>query len=379
MVEPDIGSSAGTIVSGEIGNNTFTGSVNAFTGVTVADILNTFTVHDNYFDPSKSSSGLSFGGPYRGGPDDNNAKSIYVHNVDMTNGSLEQDSNAPSTPSSPTPPAPTIASSAGLSVTTDTAHAGDGTNAFGTIVHTVDGPEGKIYALYDGLLGRDPDLLGYEGWLSASAHGASPRDIAAAFLASPEGVAKFGSLNNAAFVEQLYETALHRPADSSGLQGWLSHLNNGASRADVALGIALSSENVADMQHSLAAGVFAPDPDASNVARLYYGLLGRAPDANGLNEWTHDLKQGASLDSVVQEFMNSAEYQKSHAGMTNAQLVDSLYVNALGRHAEPSALQEWVNALAHGTSQTTVAAGIVESPEAQQHHLSQIEKGWVHT
>jgi hypothetical protein len=133
------------------------------------------------------------------------------------------------------------------------------------------------------------------------------------------------------------------------------------------------------MQHSLAAGVFAPDPDASNVARLYYGLLGRAPDAKGLTDWTNHLEQGASLGSVVQEFMNSAEYQKSHAGMTNAQLIDSLYVNALGRHAEPSALQEWVNALAHGASQTTVAAGIVESPEAQQHHLSQIEKGWVHT
>jgi hypothetical protein len=101
--------------------------------------------------------------------------------------------------------------------------------------------------------------------------------------------------------------------------------------------------------------------------------------AVGLTDWTTHLEQGASLGSVVQEFMNSAEYQKSHAGMTNAQLIDSLYVNALGRHAEPSALQDWVNALAHGTSQTTVAAGIVESPEAQQHHLSQIEKGWVHT
>ena len=291
---------------------------------------------------------------------------------------------APSAPASTAPsgsPAPTPPGATGTADHNQT-NAGptDTTNAFGTIVHTVDGSEGYIYALYDGLLGRNPDLLGYEGWVSASAHGASPRDIAAALLASPEGVAKFGSLDNAAFVEQLYETALHRPADSSGLQGWLSQLNHGASRADVALGIALSPENVADMQHSLPTGVFAPDPDASNVALLYYGLLGRAPDANGLTGWTHDLKQGASLDSVVQAFMNSAEYQKSHAGMTSdAQFVDSIYVNALGRHAEPSALQAWVNALDHGTSQTTVAAGIVESPEAQQHHLSQIEKGWVHT
>ena len=50
MVEPDIGSNPGRIISGEIGNNTFTGTVNAFTGITVADIVNTFTVHDNYFE-----------------------------------------------------------------------------------------------------------------------------------------------------------------------------------------------------------------------------------------------------------------------------------------------------------------------------------------
>jgi hypothetical protein len=154
-------------------------------------------------------------------------------------------------------------------------------------------------------------------------------------------------------------------------------LNSGASRADVALGIALSPEHVADIQPSLIAGVFAPDPDASNVARLYYGLLGRAPDANGLTGWTNVLEQGASLSSVVQGFMNSAEYQNLHAGMTSAQFIDSLYVNALGRHAEPSGLQGWMDALTGGTSQTTVAAGIVESLEAQQHHLVQIEAGWL--
>ncbi|TWI00689.1 hypothetical protein IQ17_04692 [Bradyrhizobium daqingense] len=91
MVEPDIGSNAGRIISGEIGNNTLTGAVNAFTGVTVADIVNAFTVRDNYFDPSRTSSGLAFGGPIRGGPNDNSAKSIYVRNVNMLTGAIVQD------------------------------------------------------------------------------------------------------------------------------------------------------------------------------------------------------------------------------------------------------------------------------------------------
>jgi hypothetical protein len=250
-------------------------------------------------------------------------------------------------------------------------------NSFGTIAHTIQDAAGQIYALYDGLLGRGPDPLGYEGWMSISEHGASLHDIAAGFLASPAGVVHVGSPENATFVEQLYETALHRPAESSGLQGWLGLLNNGVSRADVALGIALSPEHMADMQPSLTAGVFAPDPDASNVARLYYGLLGRSPDANGLAGLTNDLKQGASLGSVVQGFINSVEYQNLHAGMTSAQFIDSLYVNALGRHAEPSGLQGWMNLLSHGASHADVALGVSESQEAQQHLLPQIEQGWL--
>ncbi len=94
MVEPDIGSNPGRIISGEIGNNTLTGSVNAFTGVTVADIVKTFTVRDNYFDPSRTSSGLAFGGPVRGGPNDTNAKSIYLRNVNMLTGAIVQDVKA---------------------------------------------------------------------------------------------------------------------------------------------------------------------------------------------------------------------------------------------------------------------------------------------
>jgi Ca2+-binding RTX toxin-like protein len=104
MVEPDVGSEAGVIVSGEIGNNVFTATdgINVFTGVTVPDIVNSFTVHDNYFDPRGTLVGLSVGG-IRGGENDSSSRTVYVHNVNMVNGSVEQDSNAPTTPT----PAPT--------------------------------------------------------------------------------------------------------------------------------------------------------------------------------------------------------------------------------------------------------------------------------
>lgn len=151
MVEPDIGSSPGEIVSGEIGNNVFTGSVNAFTGVTVADIQNTFTVHDNYFDPSSSSSGLAFGG-VRGGPNDSSSKSIYIHNVNMKTGAVLQDANAPTAPTAPTSPtaptgsaAPTIAS-----MSNDSGTAGDGITNDSTLELKGKAAAGSTVKVYDG-------------------------------------------------------------------------------------------------------------------------------------------------------------------------------------------------------------------------------------
>lgn len=154
MVEPDIGSSPGTIVSGEIGNNTLTGSVNAFTAVTVADIQNTFTVHDNYFDPSSSSSGLAFGG-VRGGPDDSSSKSVYVHNVNMTNGAVLQDANAPTSPSGSTSGSTSTGSTALIapviaSFSTDSGAAGDGVTNDSTLELKGTAAAGSTVKIYDG-------------------------------------------------------------------------------------------------------------------------------------------------------------------------------------------------------------------------------------
>jgi hypothetical protein len=136
-------------------------------------------------------------------------------------------------------------------------------------VHDVQGIGGEIYALYDAILNRVPDPLGFEAWVAASEHGMSLHDIAASFLGSAEVQSRFGGTTNAQFVEQLYESALHRSADSGGLQGWTNLLDNGVSRADVASGISLSPENILGMQASLNAGVFVPDPDARRMSRVF--------------------------------------------------------------------------------------------------------------
>ncbi len=88
MAEPDVGASVGVITSGDIGNNTLVGldGPSYWVGVTVPDIVETFTVHDNYFDVS-GAYGFAVGG-IRGGPGDSSPKTTYTNNHNMLSGDL---------------------------------------------------------------------------------------------------------------------------------------------------------------------------------------------------------------------------------------------------------------------------------------------------
>lgn len=95
--------------------------------------------------------------------------------------------------------------------------------------------------LYEGLFDRDADIGGAEYWLNALDQGTSLTDIANSFLNSEEFLAN-GDLDDAAFVELLYGNALNRESDEGGKAFWVEQLENGASRADVAISIVGSPE-----------------------------------------------------------------------------------------------------------------------------------------
>ncbi|GJE44810.1 DUF4214 domain-containing protein [Methylobacterium soli] len=249
-------------------------------------------------------------------------------------------------------------------------------SSFGTVSHDVQSPAGEVYALYDAIFDRPSDPVGQQYWTNALNTGMSLHELAATLLASPEGQAHLPATDSVAFIESLYQSALHRGSDSEGLQYWLAALDHGADRADLAGGFALSTENVASIQSALDIGIFTPDLEASQVARLYYGLLDRAPDASGLHVWTAALEGGTALASIAQGFLASGEYAAKFAGLTDAAYIEALYDGALGRHAEANGLQGWTSALANGATRAEVAVGIAESSEAQNHLLSQIESGW---
>ncbi len=110
----------------------------------------------------------------------------------------------------------------------------------------------------------------------------------------------------------------------------------------------------------------APDTNEAFLTRLYEGLLGRAPDKSGLSSWDTQL-HGSSKAVVAQSFLDSNEYQGSHAGQTDSQFVDSLYQSMLGRPGEAGGVEYWAQALAGGMSRGEVASAFADSPEAIQH------------
>lgn len=117
----------------------------------------------------------------------------------------------------------------------------------GVIAIDFDGTAGQAYRLYTAALDREPDLEGLGYWISALDRGESLKNVANAFVNSPEFRTNFyGDGSNATFVTALYNNVLDRAPDAGGYDYWLGALNRGESRADVLLGFSESPENYAN-------------------------------------------------------------------------------------------------------------------------------------
>lgn len=99
--------------------------------------------------------------------------------------------------------------------------------------------------VYHSTLDRAPDLGGLAFWTGFLNAGNPVNAMVDGFTSSPEFRAKYGPLDNAAFVDLLYVNVLDRPANPAGKAGWVNALNSGAAmRAEVVLGFSESQEYV---------------------------------------------------------------------------------------------------------------------------------------
>ena len=194
------------------------------------------------------------------------------------------------------------------------------------------------------------------------------------------------------FVKRLYSICFGREADSSGLKYWGDRIRSGNVK-----GIGLAGSFV-----------FSKEFTGKNycnehfVRQIYPALMGREPDAGGLNYWVGELDKGMKREELLNNFASSQEYRDlcSRAGFELGpkievpeygtqpygpcavcgektkvvQFVERMYTECLKRAAESGGLNYWSKELCnHTKTGMTLLNNFFLSKEIQNKNLSNEE------
>lgn len=86
------------------------------------------------------------------------------------------------------------------------------------------------------------------------------------------------------------------------------------------------------------------------VQKLYVAYFNRPADYAGLEYWTNVVEaQKGSTTAVSAAFANEAEYKTEYAGLSNADIVNKVYVNLFGRPADDAGKAYWADLMTKGT------------------------------
>ncbi len=104
----------------------------------------------------------------------------------------------------------------------------------------------SIYRLYSAYFLREPDMIGWSYWLSTygSRSNTNLEVVSDSFAISDEFVARYGHLTNAEFVTLVYQNVLGRDPDSVGFAHWVGALDGGYPRGAVMIAFSESEEYV---------------------------------------------------------------------------------------------------------------------------------------
>jgi hypothetical protein len=147
-----------------------------------------------------------------------------------------------------------------------------------------------------------------------------------------------------AFVQSLYKAVLGRTGAANEVAGWVTLMNAGLGRQQVAQ-----------------AFINSPEHAVNEVVVYYQEFLHRAPDPNAAY-WVEQLVAGVSQERVVEGILDSPEYQAAHPDSTT--FVRDLYLDVLGRQGAPTEVASWETLLSSGVGRDEVIAAFVNSPEA---------------
>nr|WP_237693199.1 DUF4214 domain-containing protein [Octadecabacter algicola] len=237
----------------------------------------------------------------------------------------------------------------------------------GVVDSEFDAASAQIFRLYQATLARNPDVVGLNNWADRLSDGSySLVEVTTGFVNSPEFQKTYGDLDNDGFVTLLYQNVLGRAPDETGLANWTARLNGGASRSSVVVGFSESTEfkNATKIEALSFSRAGLQSAFSDDVFRLYGATLDRLPDESGFENWSLRLAEGMSYLTVVEGFINSAEFQKIYGSTDDRGFVELLYYNVLDRAPDETGLENWTARLVTGEmSRAQVVQGFSQSTE----------------
>ncbi|CAH1659186.1 hypothetical protein CHELA1G11_12787 [Hyphomicrobiales bacterium] len=119
---------------------------------------------------------------------------------------------------------------------------------------------------------------------------------------------------------------------------------------------------------SVIGAVSGNDVVAASVAPLY-DILGRLPDAPGLDFWRTGIESGLLLDDVAATFLASAEFKSDHGDVSDGGFVELLYNTYFNRAPDVGGYAFWVEALEDGAiDRAALLVGFTQSAEYHDLH-----------
>ena len=123
---------------------------------------------------------------------------------------------------------------------------------------------------------------------------------------------------------------------SSGSASGLANLSNDVGSASITVGTPQTGACPANHGWNVV---------IDQASRLYQSSLGRSADNAGLLYWTRVRLNGLSAQALAENLLASSERMANSGSQTNAQFVEQLYQDVLGRSSDSDGLAYWVGQL----------------------------------
>lgn len=167
----------------------------------------------------------------------------------------------------------------------------------------------------------------------------------------------------AALVQRQFSDMTGIPPTAKELNDWVTALSTDAKEpGDLIAALRLSPDNTD-----------AVDP----AARLYRAFLGRTPDPDGFSFWVKRRRTGAwSLVRMADQFARSSEFTRKYGVLSNRAFVERIYVDVLGRPADPGGVDYWTRQLdLRRRTRGSLMVGFSESTEYKRKQAANTDVG----